>query len=75
MLSDAVLMVIVTVPAETVKLAQEDAAPDVRVTVYAAVEVKNTLSADVGTEAPVGVSVGLADQFAVLSQLPVPTAQ
>ena len=41
-------------------------------TVYVLEDVKNTLSELVGADAPVGVNVGLADQFAVLVQVLVP---
>lgn len=57
-------------PADAVKFKHWDEA--VMFTVYVVAEVKKTLSVLVGTDAPVGVSVELADQFAVALQVLVP---
>jgi len=64
------VIVMVGEPADAVKFKHCDA--EVMFTVYEVAEVKKTLSVLVGTDAPVGVSVELADQFAVLDQVFVP---
>ena len=66
---------IVTVPAEEVKLRQNDVVLLGIVTVYVPAVVKKTSSVDVGKDAPVGVRVGLSDHLAVSFQVPVPPTQ